>query len=231
MRDQWNSRVTWSAVRWLVPLAFLALPGCEYIFTLDPPPPPQDWAIFCEIEDRNVPRRCATEDDLMVGIRIGEAAVALTKRRTSNIGLDYAPEAIQAAGCAPGTPVAITFMGEFPKGTPKCVKDAPEAIGPNAWLRDADDVCFTKCYELFKSDQFDPDLDDFCNQHARASTNFPPVDDDDHDDLLTPFYPACTEAGMQHPSYDTETNPDSRRVPEPARWRYVSTGIERSGPD
>lgn len=225
MRDQSNSRATWSALGWLAPVAFLAIPGCELVFPLHQPPPPQDWAVFCDIEDRNQPRRCATDEDLQTGIPIGGAAIALTTRRTSSIGLDHSPAAIQQLGCAPGRPVAVTFVGPFPKGTAKCLTDAPAAIGPTGVWSNVQQVCYSKCYELFRTDEFDDTLDDFCNQSARPSTNFPPVADDDDDDLLAPFHQACTRGGMEGPAYDTATNPDPRRLAEPAPWRYVSSGV------
>jgi hypothetical protein len=231
MRARRPSHLTWTALRWLVPMALLPLPGCscfglECLFPLDTPQPPQSWAVFCEIEDYHVPRRCATPADLDLGIRMANAAVALTRREDSTIGLDYSPEATQALGCPAGTPVAVTFVGAYAKGTEMCLNDGPAKVGPSGLWHSADLACVSKCLDLFGTNPPDAGVNAFCNQRARAATNFPSLDDSDQLDLFTPYNGACTAGGMQNPSYDTALNPDARRVTGPPKWWYVSDGVE-----
>ena len=115
-------------------LAFLAFPGCTGFdagaVNLTRGHPPHSSAIFCDIEDKSVPRHCATPEEVAIGVPIAGAAVALVRLQSSNIGLDYSPEAMAGFGCAvsPPQPVAVTFLGRFPDGLPVCL-NCGEVIG------------------------------------------------------------------------------------------------------
>src|SRR5262245_23259790 len=83
---------------------------------------PMTGAVFCDIEDQQAPRHCATADERATGIRLSQAAVALVRGQSSNVGLDFSPAALQAQGCAADQGVAITFKGPFPEGTHFCLE-------------------------------------------------------------------------------------------------------------
>ncbi len=209
MRDSLKSTLGWLGLA-----AFLVLPNC----TLDrsglliPPnfnPGTQPWgsAMFCDIENQAVARRCATTDDLATGIPLAQAAVALVREQSSNVGLDYSPAAITAAGCSPGQPVAITFRNPFPVGTSKCL-NCGEVIGPV--YADVNAACVEVCKDL------NPGGEAFCADSEtihRAATN-----------AGSCFADACT--GNALPA----TFVDPRRTPEPVSWTSL-VGVAVSGPD
>lgn len=211
-----------TSLGWLVPLLYLALPNCSFpghnFNNLEPGDPPRSGLLLCDIERRGT-RRCATAQDVAMGIPLSQAAIALAQRRKSYIGLDYSPAAAEA-GCAPGQPLAITFQCEFPDGCKECV-NCGEVIGPGKEYSNQDLACAAKCTDQFgsyDSNTFRPNkppaFDDliFCLQNARASTNA--------DDTCSDYYfqSACTAAGAPpDPTFLDILDP--RRAPEPVEWR------------
>ena len=133
----------------------LALPACDRLFglpELDKPDPgtnlvkgtePRSSAVFCDIEQE---RRCATADDIAIGIPLSEAAIALEAgiNSAANIGLDYSPEA--RGRCSDG-PEAILFHGPFPTGLQVCV-NCGDIIGPGKTYPDALAVCQAQCHDF-----------------------------------------------------------------------------------
>src|SRR5262245_50528514 len=83
---------------------------------------PMTGVVFCDIEDQQAPRHCATADEATTGIRLSQAAVALVRGQSSSVGLDFSPAALQGLGCAADQGVAITFKGPFPEGTHFCLE-------------------------------------------------------------------------------------------------------------
>src|SRR5262245_52688362 len=163
---------------WPWMLALVALPRGS--FDIQPLNPlnfdrgdlPYTSAVFCDVENKAEARRCATPDDLAVGIRMAGAAVALTRRQSNYIGLDYSPDAMLAAGCAPGQPVAVVFKCPFPDGCTECLNCAG-VIGPR--YADVNAACVADCEDLnghtVGENPPAADVVDYCRQHARASTN------------------------------------------------------------
>jgi hypothetical protein len=203
-----------STMGWLGLAAFLVLPNCSLDRRgLGTPPifnagaQPWDSAIFCDVESQDVARHCATPDEQSTGIPLTQAAVALVKGRSSNIGLDYSPAAIAAAGCAPGQPVAITFRSPFPAGSSKCL-NCGAVIGPV--YADVSAACVDVCRDLNHGG------DAFCTDSAnihRASTN-----------ASSCFAGACTDNALPM------TFVDPRRTPEPVSWTSL-VGVATSGAD
>jgi hypothetical protein len=194
--------------------------------------------LLCDIERRGA-RRCATADDVTMGIPLSQAAIALAQRRKSYIGLDYSPAA-DDFGCMPGQPLAITFLCPFPDGCQECL-NCGEVIGPDKRYANQDEACAITCTDQFGSYDSDremfvpnkpPDLDDliFCVQHARASTNA--------DDTCSDYYfqDACSAEGAP-PDPNFLDILDPRRAPESVEWRDLvgvtvqsSATIRRSAP-
>jgi hypothetical protein len=246
VRESRHSSLTWSSLGWLLPVAFLALPDCSFPGTgesptqnLDPGGTPRNYAIFCDIEKKSEPPRCAdTPADVNGGIALTHAAVALTKSVTSHVGLDYSPAARDPLGCEDDEPVVITFEGDFPAGLPVCV-NAPSVLppGPGNPYPDANAVCVARCKDFFGPVDMEgnviptvpatPENVAFCEQHARVSTSFPVSGD------LTDFFGACDPAGRLRPEFETvgsgPLGRDPRRHAEPVPWSDVSAGVAVSG--
>ena len=197
-------------------LILLVLPNCGFNvhapsgsgFNLNKGPTPRDSAIFCDIE-AVLGRHCATADERLIGIRLDEAAVALNVGKTSNIGLDYSPEALTRCG---GLPEAVTFEGQFPEGFPVCL-NCGSVIGSTSYP-DANAACRAQCYDFFGTRSADgtllpdvppdPVVRNFCDARARASTNFP---------IDSCFTGVCSEAGTLNIDFL-----DPRRTAEAVTW-------------
>jgi hypothetical protein len=219
-------------------LALLALPACSFersgAFEPGPGNPlPHTTLLFCDIP---VPlgRHCATATDLATGIRLNEAAVALSSGDSGgNIGLDDSPEAL--ARCN-GQPEAVVFRGPFPIGNPLCVNGMAIGIAePKPPYASADAACIAQCETLFGAFDFEtgawyPDLPvapstaQFCAGVAHASTNLPQGDN-------IGFPGGCTVGGIARPDFA-----DPRKVAEPVVWtdriNVAATGndLERTAP-
>src|SRR5882762_1027169 len=152
MRDSLKSRANWWHVGWFWAFVLLALPGCDTFLPLTPPnnvdPGPLNHigAIFCDIEKS---RACPSVDPgtgqalIPKGIPLSQAAVAFTVGDTSNIGLDYSPEAV--ARCGGVNPEVVTYEGAFPEGYPICV-NCFFAVGGR--YADAKAVCVAQCADF-----------------------------------------------------------------------------------
>jgi hypothetical protein len=190
-------------------LVLLALPNC----TLDRSgialpshvtrgPLPRGSAIMCDIEKYQGPtRRCATAQDLAIGIPLTMAAEAMVSGQTSNVGLDYSPAAQTA--CGAGNPQAIDFQGSFPDGFTVCLNCG---VIPTAHA-DATAVCVAECQDQVEYGEapFPPDALAFCTANARPSTYFP---------ASGCFDNACSSAGTLRSDFA-----DPRRIPEAVVWR------------
>jgi hypothetical protein len=204
-----------------------ALPGCGQLLGLDQFSPPdattpdpgfnlirgsfpRDGVMFCNVVQA---RRCATTLDKEIGIRLTEAAIALNTRRSSQIALDYSPEARTELGCG-DEPVALQFQGMFPEGIPVCL-NCGEVLGPGKANPDAAAVCQAFCYDLFLNapDATGASLPvkppaqstvDFCAMAASVSTNMP---------LDACIANACDSGGTLTAFFN-----DPRRTPEPVVW-------------
>jgi hypothetical protein len=201
------------AAGWLFFLALMALPSCHLRSgfvaggNLGRGPLPHGSAIFCDIENRAIERRCATATDTMVGIRMAAAAIALVREDTSNIGLDYSPAARAALGCGE-EPVAIEFLCPFPEGCAVCI-NCESVIGPSpAPYPDVLAACVDHCEDI-NGDVPDetpptPEVAAFCasTDHARVSTNTSGC-----------VAGACLDAGSLRTDFV-----DPRRALEPVEW-------------
>ena len=208
MRDFLKAGVRRLASAWFWALVLLALPNCSFQpGGLGPLPHltrgelPHSSAIMCDIEKYQGPtRRCATSQDLMMGIPLTEAAEALATGRSSNIGLDYSAAAQLA--CGDGVPQAIDFQGSFPDGFAVCLNCG---VIPTIHA-DATAVCVAQCQDLVEAGAapFPPDTLAFCTDNAHPATNFPESGCFDN---------ACSTGGTLRPDFA-----DPRRVPEPVVW-------------
>jgi len=230
-----------STAGWLFALAFLVLPncglpsgegdpgdgGCEADGTcgdcesgacdgvttnLKPGDQPWTGSIFCDIEDMNNPRRCATQADIdnVLNLRRSHAAMDLVFGTAySNTVLDYSDAAIAAQACPAGTlAVVITYRSPFPVGQQACL-NCGGAIGGG--YSDVSAACVDLCRDVngAGSDAFC-----FAPDHAQAATN----DDRCYED-------ACTNEDDPISGW-----PDPRRTPEAVVWQdllpagTVSTG-------
>jgi hypothetical protein len=199
---------------WLWALVFLALPNCVLDRRgigsgthVSSGTSPFSSAVFCDIENSAVAPHCASSEEVSLGIPLPQAAIALTRSQTSNIGLDYSPAATTALGCSPGQPVAISFRGPFPDGANICLNCGSVMPSP---YPDPSAACVDRCKDL------NPGADVFCGDatHAHASTN-----------AAECVGGACTDAGALRADFV-----DARRTPEPVIWTStVEAGT--SGPD
>ncbi len=188
-----------SLTGWLVPLVYLALPNCS--FEGQTADPPLRNGIYCDIENP-VARRCATQADLDMGIRLSEAALALVKGETSHLVIDDSPAA--RALCPGNEPQVVEYASDFPKGIPVCL-NCGNSVGPGLTFENEQAACVSKCVELF------PGEDAFCADHARLSTNA-------NSPCADPaFQTACTDGGMEDVAFV-----DPRKVPEPVVWRDLT---------
>ncbi len=201
-----------AALGWLTPVAFLLLPNCGFQaksmpFNLNQGPQPWGDAVFCDVENKDAPRHCATADEVTSGIPLTQAAVALVKGQSSMIGLDYSPTSIAALGCSPGQPVAITFSSPFPTGTSRCL-NCGAVIGPV--YVDVNAACVDVCRDMTVSG------DAFCADPAnihQASTNASGC-----------FNGACVNSALPMGFVDP------RATPEPVIWTSL-VGVAVSGAD
>jgi hypothetical protein len=212
MRDGAKSK-TWVREAWaiLAALPLLALTNCQAATlrtdlvykNLDLGPFPHTSVVFCDIENSDKLRRCATAEDKAMGIRLSAAAIALNTGQTSEIGLDESPAA--RARCN-GEPEAVFFRGPFPEGRPSCLNCSQIGPSPAKYPTPAG-MCFDQCLDL--SDQwdgqpFDPAKRLICNR-SKASTNW---------DSIGCLTGACPTNGALSPAFA-----DPRRLPEAVAWR------------
>jgi hypothetical protein len=205
---------------WFWALVLLALPNC----TLDRSgivlpthltrgALPRSSAIMCDIEKYQGPtRRCATAEDLAMGIPLSMAAEALVSGQAGNVGLDYSPAA--QAACGAGTPQAIDFQGSFPDGFAVCLNCG---VIPTSHA-DATAVCVAQCQDLIDFGEGPSPTDPlaFCTANARPSTHFP---------ASGCFDNACSEGGTLRADFA-----DPRRIPVPVVWRDP-IGVSAVGPN
>jgi len=194
---------------WFWPLVLLALPNCS-LETGGLGPPlvlgrgalPNGDAVMCDIEKfQGVVRRCASPQDLAMGIPLSFAAEALVTGQRSSIGLDYSAAAF--THCGDGNPEAIDFQGSFPDGFAVCINCAAAipALEANATA-----VCVAECQDLVAYGEAPKPADPvaFCTANAHPSTNFP---------KSGCFNGACSDGGTLSPGFV-----DPRRTPEPVVW-------------
>ena len=170
MRDLVTLNLRRLKTGWFWPLVLLALPNCALerngLPNLDPGPSPQD-AIMCDIEKfQGVGgRRCASAQDIVNGIELESAAVALVTGQQKTIGLDFSAAAFKH--CGDGNPEAIDFQGLFPDGLAVCVNCG------HSTPADPAGVCVAQCEDMIDLGEIQPnDPTTFCKQNARPSTNF-----------------------------------------------------------
>jgi hypothetical protein len=220
MRDFLESGVRrFTSGWWFWALVLLALPNCGFEGGGLAPPPnltsgdlPHSSAIMCDIEKYQDPmRRCATAEDLAMGIPLAKAAEALVSGQTSNVGLDYSPAALAACG---GNPQAVDYQGSFPEGFAVCL-NCGVIPTPHA---DATAVCVAKCQDLiyYGGAPFPADPLAFCTANARPSTHFP---------ASGCFDNACSDGGTLRDDFA-----DPRRIPAPVVWRDL-IGVAAVGPN
>src|SRR5262245_56323607 len=119
LKVNWSRRAFWAALA-AVPCLHL-LPGCGFSVPVGTPSfnagqPPFSTAIFCDIE---ADRRCASSDDIMMGINLAKPFdEGFWIPKSSPIGLDYSPAALAACN---GNPQAVVFRDAFPNGTATCL--------------------------------------------------------------------------------------------------------------
>ena len=224
MRDR-IKRLTWMGTTGFWFSVLFVLPNCgfEHGMLAGPGPnlptgaKPWDSVIFCDIE-KVLGRHCATARDMAAGIRLSEAAVAITEGRSSTVGLDDSPEALARCG---GEPEAVLFEGPFPQGMPVCLNCSsfPAAT--------VDEACQRACYDLFGStdpatgdfvldNPPDPVVKSFCDARARASVNHT---------TFTCQAGACDADGVLLSTFS-----DRREPPEPVAWTHL-INVAASGTD
>ena len=212
MRTCAKSMATWvKACLGVVPL--LLLTSCKIanlnglVFkNLDRGANPHSSAVFCDIEntDADKVRRCATDEDKAMGVRLAAAAVALNTGQTSEIGLDESPEARARCG---GEPEAVFFRGPFPEGAPVCLNCG--VIGPApAKYQTPTAMCAIRCLDV--SGQYDgepeiPAVREIFSTRSRASTNWESID--------RCLLDVCPAGDMLSPAFA-----DPRRLPEAVVW-------------
>jgi hypothetical protein len=178
------------------------LSGCGFHITIEPG---QTSAVFCDIE---AGRRCATPDDIAMGVDITkpfEDGFWVGRGNQSSTGLDYSPEAL--AACA-GGPRAVLFKGTFPRGSAACFQSGQFPV-PYATVNAA---CKAWC-----SGQgwIDGDGNPFrCDDIAWQSNG-----------AATPFADSCTDSGILL-SYFV----DPRETIVPVVWTSV-VGADVTGSD
>lgn len=219
----------WPATGWFWVVALLTLPNCSFNVAglpglepnFDPGDLPRSSGIFCDIE-RPDTRRCASSDDLMVGVRLSAGAVALATGQRSIIVIDESPAARARCG---GQPEAFTAQGSFPDGDLLCLNCG--VIGTT--YADANAACVARCLDVFSPTgpnvPPDPAAVAFCTaERAHASTNFLP--------LSACFANVCSEGGTR-----LDTFVDPRRAPEAVTWTdligvtALGNSLTRSAPE
>ena len=187
------------------------LPGC----TFDPQPaigfeegdPPLTSGIFCDIEvDR---RRCATANDIMVGIDLSKPfEEGFFVNKSSRIGLIHSYEALVECG----GPAAVVFQDPFPNGTSVCMNPATV---PGTYAT-TDDACQAWCFEQDFTDADGNALR--CGDAARRSNGVPDA---------SAFPNACTPAGALRADFQ---DPRKIRPVTPVAWT-AAVGVTVSGSD
>jgi len=186
--------------------------ACHLLFEATPEDPgvaglpPRTTAIFCDIE---ADRRCATNDEIMMGIDVSmpfQSGFWLGK--SSRIGLDYSQAAANACG---GGPRAVVFHDAFPTGTPVCLN--PGQLGAGAAFETVNLACKAWCSEQ----QFEePGGTPYnCQNIAWQSNGVPPGG----------FPDSCTTAGTRDPAW---IDPRTVRPANPVVWT-MAVGVAVNG--
>jgi len=210
MRNLMKNNLRRLRTGWFWPLVLLALPNCALETggtggpapILKAGPLPHGDAVMCDIEKfQGATRRCASAQDLALGIPLSFAAEALVFGQRSSIGLDYSSSAF--AVCGDGNPQAIDFQGPFPDGFAACINCGAAIPALEA---DATAVCVNQCQDLVANGEAPTPSDPvaFCTANAHPSTNFPKAGC---------FNGVCSDAGTLSPGFV-----DPRRPPEPVVW-------------
>jgi hypothetical protein len=215
MREILKASGRWVKAGWLLPLVLLALPNCVLDVSgidagrphaFDPGPEPKTSAIMCQIPKAESIQsvQCATDQEVLDGISLTEAAVALATGEKNPIGLDYSPASLITCG---GKPRKIVFQGTFPDGYAACLNCGSQIPAVYA---NSNDVCIAQCEDLinFGNDAFDYEqgtVETFCAANAKVATNF---------DKSACFDNACSDGGTLLPNFE-----DPRRIPEDVVWK------------
>jgi len=207
MFDSLKSKVPRLGTGWYWPLVLLALPACFLDSTglgtlpeFDPGDLPIADAIMCDIQMPDTPQ-CATQEQIDLGVRLEDAAIALTSGQ-HGFALDFASPAAQS--CPLGA-LVIPFQGDFPNGLALCL-NCGQQLGPSSTYVDANAACVAKCIDLMNESEIPPPggATTYCQSNAHVSTNFP---------LHSCFEGACSDGGTFDLNY-----PDPRRNAEPIVW-------------
>jgi hypothetical protein len=193
------------AVGWL---ALLTMWGCSLSHpatsNIDRGVSPQSSAVFCDVEDLAQPRRCATLNDLAVGIRLSERAEALADHRSSTVGLDDTPGIVSVCG---GVPETIFYKCPFPQGCAVCLNCG--VIGTT--FTDGNQVCQALCADLNGPRQVPPVslVSAFCSfpEDTHLSTNFSAISS-------SCFAGVCQNSG----TFPAAGFMDPRGTPETVVW-------------
>jgi hypothetical protein len=207
MFDSLKSKVARLGIGWYWPLVLLALPACFLDATglgtlpeFDPGQVPLADAIMCDIRTAEDPR-CASQEEIDMGVRLEDAAIALTSGQ-HGFALDFA--SAEAQSCPLGAMV-VPFHGDFPNGLALCL-NCGQQLGPSSTYVDANAACVAKCKDLMNNSEIPAPggIDAFCASNAHVSTNFP---------LHSCFEGACSDGGTFDLNY-----PDPRRNAELIMW-------------
>jgi hypothetical protein len=202
-----------------VPLAFLALPNCSFD-GIGWGHKPRNAVLLCDIENHATPRRCATDMDLLFGVRLESAAVDLVRGSNWTVALDYRPGAAAEAGltCPPGTPVAITYHDPFPRGTATCLNAFEMLYDDGPFAGDPKKACEYRCNDTF-GESASEETWAFCQAHAKVSTNADP--------FSLQLLSGCEDNGTPKANFATALDP--RRVPRAVHWRDMAGVWHGSG--
>lgn len=193
---------------WVLPLALLTLPNCNF----GGPAVANRLMVYCDI-NLSLQRSCATPVDLKLGVDFREAAIALAQGKVGTSGLDRSPQAL--AQCS-NEPQAVGFAGPFPQGTEVCIDES--LIGPGREFEDANALCVSRCLGLIHAPfPVPPVLRQFCEERAHPSTNMPLQPD--------ARFLGCTDAGNPDLAFV-----DPRVEPEVVEWQRA-VGVTPVGAD
>jgi hypothetical protein len=175
---------------------------------------PKSGAVFCDIE---MERHCSTASDRMNGIDIARPfEEGFWVNRSSNIGLDKSPAALQRCG---GEWEAVVFKCRFPEGCgPVCLNCG--VLGTPDY-QDVRQACVTHCkFQDFGSDAF---CETPGRVRAASGSNMC-------------FNGACTTSGMANMDWvdprkitPTPTATPPTPTPPPAFWK-TGENVQVSGP-
>jgi hypothetical protein len=238
------------SVGWFWAAVLLVLPGCNAVFGLDETQQapnldrggiPRNFAVFCDIESRSSPRRCATDTEVAnvnplngssqddqgnLILPQSRAAVALNVRASANLAFDYSQIDTPGYACG-GYPQVVTYESPFPEGSAVCVKPI-DVFGQGLAHPTADDICIAWCRDRIGSTS--AEAASFCNARARASTNYPLTEAEP--DFFT-FGGSCSPEGALRDDFDNPMHPifiDPRRNSEPVDWDPASLMFVSTGP-